>query len=118
MAQPQVARITCLQCNAWYNSERELRDHMRTVHREFNSETVDDGGMKYPSWQVPLQNVIVESDSERLHQRIQVVEVLIFARFQQLRQESDAQNELDAINDAFSILRKIKHERFGYHGPK
>ena len=38
MAQPQVARITCNQCNAWYNSERELRDHMRTAHREFGSE--------------------------------------------------------------------------------
>jgi hypothetical protein len=35
MAQPQMARITCVECNAWYNSERELRDHMRTVHRRF-----------------------------------------------------------------------------------
>jgi hypothetical protein len=34
MAQPQMARITCSQCNAWYNSERELRDHMHTAHRQ------------------------------------------------------------------------------------
>ena len=33
MAQPQMARITCSQCNGWYNSESELRDHMQTVHR-------------------------------------------------------------------------------------
>jgi hypothetical protein len=33
MAQPQMARITCNQCNAWYDSERELRDHMKTAHR-------------------------------------------------------------------------------------
>ena len=30
MAQPQMARITCSECNAWYNSERELRDHMQS----------------------------------------------------------------------------------------
>ena len=33
MAQPQRARIICSQCNAWYDSERELRDHMETAHR-------------------------------------------------------------------------------------
>jgi len=38
MAQPQVARITCSLCNSWYNSERELRDHMQMVHRRFVSE--------------------------------------------------------------------------------
>ena len=35
MARPQVARITCSQCNGWYDSERELRDHMQTAHRRF-----------------------------------------------------------------------------------
>ena|ERR1700694_136805 len=38
MAQPQMARITCSLCNGWYNSERELRDHMQTVHRRFVSD--------------------------------------------------------------------------------
>jgi len=28
----------CSQCNAWYNSEHELRDHLRTFHRRFGSE--------------------------------------------------------------------------------
>ena len=35
MARPQVARITCSQCNGWYDAERELRDHMQTAHRRF-----------------------------------------------------------------------------------
>jgi hypothetical protein len=35
MAQPQLARITCTECNGWYNSERELRAHMLTAHRRF-----------------------------------------------------------------------------------
>jgi hypothetical protein len=38
MAQPQAARITCNLCSGWYNSERELRDHMQTVHRRFVSD--------------------------------------------------------------------------------
>jgi hypothetical protein len=33
MAQPQMARITCRECNAWWNSERELRDHIQMAHR-------------------------------------------------------------------------------------
>src|ERR1019366_4624536 len=35
MAQPQSARIICGQCNGWYNSESELRDHLQTAHRRF-----------------------------------------------------------------------------------
>ena len=38
MAQPQAARITCSQCNGWFDSERELRDHMQVAHRRFVSE--------------------------------------------------------------------------------
>jgi hypothetical protein len=46
MAQPQAARITCGQCNGWYNSETELRDHMQTAHRRFIPEqsAIQDGG--------------------------------------------------------------------------
>jgi hypothetical protein len=35
MAQPQAARVICSECNGWYVSERELRDHMQTAHRRF-----------------------------------------------------------------------------------
>ena len=38
MAQPQMARITCGQCNGLYDSEHELRDHMHAVHRRCVSE--------------------------------------------------------------------------------
>ena len=37
MAQPQMAPITCSQCNGWYTSDRELRDHMQAAHRRFVS---------------------------------------------------------------------------------
>jgi len=33
MTHPQEARISCKECNGWYNSESELYEHMQTVHR-------------------------------------------------------------------------------------
>ena len=38
MAQPQTARFSCSQCDASYNSDRELRDHMQTTHHKSVSE--------------------------------------------------------------------------------
>jgi hypothetical protein len=38
MAQPQTALITCSEREGWYNSERELSDHMHAVHRRCVSE--------------------------------------------------------------------------------
>ncbi len=38
MAQSQTAQITCSQCSAWYDSERQLHEHMKAAHREHGSE--------------------------------------------------------------------------------
>jgi len=56
MAQPQMAPITCSQCNGWYDSERELRDHMQTAHRRFVSEqsTFQHGGTQPDSFKNQL----------------------------------------------------------------
>jgi len=56
MAQPQVARITCSQCNGWYDSERELRDHIQAAHRRFVSEqsTFQHGGTQPDSFKNQL----------------------------------------------------------------
>jgi hypothetical protein len=56
MAQPQMARITCSQCNGFYNSERELRHHMQTAHRRFVSEqsTFQHGGTQPDSFKNQL----------------------------------------------------------------
>jgi hypothetical protein len=40
MPQPQVARITCSQCNGLYASERELRDHIQAAHRRSAPEQI------------------------------------------------------------------------------
>jgi len=48
MAQPQAARVTCSECNVWYMSERDLRDHMQTAHRKF---ILDQGTFQHGSTQ-------------------------------------------------------------------
>ena len=72
MAQPQMARITCSQCNGWYASERELWDHLQEVHRRSVSEqrTFQHGGTSKEEWadlSVQLRNhVQVRFSSEEL----------------------------------------------------
>jgi hypothetical protein len=92
MAQPQVARITCSECNGWYDSESELRDHMQAAHRRFVAEqsTLQHGGTQPDS----LKNQFGTSKEEwaklsvQLRNRVQ-------ARFNP--------EELDAI-DRFILL--------------
>jgi hypothetical protein len=92
MAQPQAARITCGQCNGWYNSESELRDHMQTAHRRFVPEqsTFQHGGTKPDSFEDQLRTSKEDWTrlSVQLRNRLQV-------RFNQ--------EELDAI-DRFILL--------------
>jgi hypothetical protein len=92
MAQPQAARITCGQCNGWYNSESELRDHMQTAHRRFVPEqsTFQHGGTQPDSFEDQLGPSKEEwaKLSVRLRNRVQ-------ARFNP--------EELDAI-DRFILL--------------
>jgi len=92
MAQPQAARITCGQCNGWYNSESELRDHMQTAHRRFVPEqsTLQHGGTQPNSseGQYGTSKEVWAKLSVRLRNRVQ-------ARFNP--------EELDAI-DRFILL--------------
>ena len=92
MAQPQVARITCSECNGWYDSERELRDHMQMAHRRFVVEqsTFQHGGTQPDSSKIQLGTSKEEWAilSAQLRNRVQ-------ARFNP--------DELDAI-DRFILL--------------
>jgi hypothetical protein len=75
---------------------------------------MSDGELKFPEWQAPLQELILEFDREKLPEKIQKVETLIFDRLQQLRQGNDGHSEKQAINDALSILRIIKRDKLNY----
>jgi hypothetical protein len=75
---------------------------------------VSDNELKYPAWQVPLQDVILEFNLERLPGRIQQVETLIFERLQELQLSNDGAGERQAINDGLDLLRTIKRERLDF----
>jgi hypothetical protein len=76
MAQPQAARITCPQCDGWYNSESELRNHMQTAHRRFVPEqsTFQHGGTQPDSFEDQLGTSKEEWArlSVRLRNRVQI----------------------------------------------
>jgi hypothetical protein len=72
---------------------------------------MNDEELKFPAWQVPLQDLILEFDREKLAKKIQKVENLIFERQQQLSQVSDGHAEREAIYDAWNIIRVIKRDK-------
>jgi hypothetical protein len=75
---------------------------------------MSDGELKYPRWQAPLQDLILEFDRGKVVERIQKVENLILERLQQLRQGSEGHSEQDAINGALFIIRNIKRDKLGF----
>jgi hypothetical protein len=71
--------------------------------------------LKFPEWQRPVQDVILEFDPEKLGEKVQKVELLLFERSQQLATvNGDGKQERQAIDDALGILRVIKHDRLDY----
>ena len=74
--------------------------------------------LKFPEWQGPLQDVILEFDRERMLKKVQDVEALIFDRLRQISVATDGRVEHDALNDALSVLRILKRERLGYPNSK
>ena len=70
--------------------------------------------LRYPEWQTPLQEVILEFDLENLQGKTLQAETSIVERLQELRQSTDSKDEKAAIRDGLSLLKSIKCERLGY----
>jgi hypothetical protein len=66
--------------------------------------------LRYPGWQIPLQEAIFELDREKLAERIQAVEVLIFERIQALSSDTEDNDERQALANAASTLSLLKAE--------
>ena len=75
---------------------------------------MSDGALRFPEWQVPLQEVILEFDREELREKAERVETLIFERVQQLNQESDGRDERQALEDGLNILRMVRRDKLGF----
>jgi hypothetical protein len=70
--------------------------------------------LKYPRWQVPLQETILEFDRETLALKIEEVETLIFERHQEISSDPDHHDERQALADAITILRELKKAKLSY----
>jgi hypothetical protein len=79
----------------------------------FRRDTMSDAELRFPDWQLPLQEVVLEFDRAKLLKEIRRVEALIIQRIQQLPRSADGHVERDAINHALSLLEMIKRDRLG-----
>ncbi len=71
---------------------------------------MSDSGLKYPSWQIPLQEAMLEIDSKKSAKKIEKVEALISERLLEMAPHTDHGDERDAIAGAASILRRLKED--------
>jgi hypothetical protein len=72
--------------------------------------------LKFPEWQEPLREAILERDPKQLAEKTQEVETLIRERLQQLRMNDEARNanrsvEEQALVDALSVIRIVLRDR-------
>jgi len=72
---------------------------------------MSDGELRFPQWQVPLQDLILEFDRAKLSRKMQEIETLITQRLEDLGKRNDSRDEYEALRDALSILRVIKRDR-------
>ena len=74
--------------------------------------------LKYPRWQEPYQQAILELDPAKLRQKMLDAEAAIYGRLQQLtdgKSHADgAKEERWAIDDAISGLRVLQREKLEF----
>lgn len=64
--------------------------------------------LKYPLWQTPLQELILEFDAEDRLEKTKTFEALLHTRLQELSRENDGHDERQAIADALSLMRRME----------
>jgi len=63
--------------------------------------------LRFPEWQKPLQDLILEFNREKLLEKVKKVEAMIIERDRQLAGSSGGQDERMALGDAMSIIRVL-----------
>jgi hypothetical protein len=68
---------------------------------------------EFPEWQASLEELILEFDRTKLHEKLQAAKTAIDGRLQQLGLQNNGERERDALNYALLILEVISRERLG-----
>jgi len=71
--------------------------------------------LKYPQWQKPLKAALIEVDPRELNAKVQVAEMAISSRMQQLESASVSKDELCALAEGLSAIRVMKKDLQGFH---
>ena len=64
--------------------------------------------LKYPQWQLPYREALLEFDRNRLLDKIQQAETAVRERLQVLEQRANGQEERQALSDAISTLTILR----------
>ena len=67
--------------------------------------------LRFPLWQHPLQEAMLELDHEKATRKIQHAETLVSLRFLEVQNQPNYQEERQALTDALSLLRILKRVR-------
>jgi len=67
--------------------------------------------LRYPHWQEPLQAAILEFNAQSLREKLQRLEGLMAARFQELPSDSNGDSERRALSDGFTLISMLKKQR-------
>jgi hypothetical protein len=75
---------------------------------QLSNERKTDEGIRYPEWQEPYQQAVLELDQKKLSERIAAAETAISNRVRTIAGSSNHYAERQAIDDALSSLRVLK----------
>ena len=73
--------------------------------------------LRYPEWQKPYHDALLELNPQKLVQRVNEAERAILSRLQEIRIGSDSRMEAQAIEDALNGLRVLKNETAKFTRP-
>jgi hypothetical protein len=71
--------------------------------------------LKYPQWQEPLSEAILEFDAQRLPAKIRRAEEAIANRLNELLSENGNEEERRMLSRGLSIIQNVKKDRLGSH---
>jgi hypothetical protein len=69
----------------------------------------DSSELKYPQWQLPFREAILELDRNQLTYKIEKAETAVRERLQALERIANGREERQALSDAISTLKVLKH---------
>ncbi len=82
-------------------------------HAAASLEAAINDGLKYPEWQKPLLDALLQLDTEELKIRVAVAETAIHNRMQTISRDVEHCAERQAIEDALATLRILKRGASG-----